>query len=52
VLIYGERIEGALPEDKARSVAGADPDTVLQLRVEKRADEYWATWGGRALAQI
>lgn len=52
VLVYGERIEGALPEDKARSVAGADPAMVLRLRVEKRADEYWATWGGKAHAQI
>jgi hypothetical protein len=48
LLVYGERIEGALPEDRARSVAGADPDTVLPLRVEKRAQEYWATWGGPA----
>ncbi len=47
LLVYGERIDGSLPEDKARSVDGADPDTVLLVRVEKRAEEYWATWGGR-----
>ncbi|MGH8631668.1 MAG: hypothetical protein ACREU7_13020 [Burkholderiales bacterium] len=52
LLVYGERLEGTLPEDKARSVDGADPDTVLMLRVEKRADEYWATWGGRTTAKI
>jgi len=52
VLVYGERVEGTLNEDKARSVAGADPDTVLQMRVEKRAGEYWATWGGRASTKI
>ena len=44
VLVYGERLAGTLPEDKALSVAGVDPDTVLQLRVEKRAAEYWGTW--------
>jgi hypothetical protein len=50
LLVYGERMEGSLPDDKALSVHGADPDTVLTLRVEKRAEEYWATWGGRANA--
>ena len=47
LLVYGERMEGTLPDDKALSVQGADPYTVLTLRVEKRAEEYWATWGGR-----
>ena len=50
LLVYGERMEGFLPDDKALSVHGADPDIVLTLRVEKRAEEYWATWGGRANA--
>jgi len=48
VLVYGERMEGFLPDDKALSVRGADPQTVLTLRPEKRAEEYWASWGGRA----
>jgi len=52
LLVYGERLEGSLPEDKARRVDGADPDMVLALRVEKRAEEYWATWGGRAATGI
>jgi len=52
LLVYGQRDEGALPGDQARSVDGADPDTVLLLRVEKRAKEYWATWGGRSTSQI
>ena len=52
LLVYGERLEGFLPEDKARRVDGADPDTVLTLRVEKRSEAYWATWGGRSAAQI
>jgi hypothetical protein len=46
LLVYGERMEGSLPDDKALNVLGADPDTVLTLRVEKRAEEYWASWGG------
>ena len=52
LLVYGERMEGSLPDDKALSVKGADPDTVLTLRVEKRAEEYWATWGGGTNAKI
>jgi len=45
VLVYGERLEGYLPEDRARSVHGVDPEIVLQLEVERRGDEYWAVWG-------
>lgn len=45
VLVYGERLEGYLPEEKARSVHGVDPERVLQLRVEQRGEEYWAVWG-------
>jgi hypothetical protein len=45
VLVYGEPLEGYLPEDRARSVHGVDPETVLQLEVERRGDEYWAVWG-------
>jgi len=52
LLVYGERIEGSLPDDKARTVHGADPHTVLTLRLEKRGEEYWATWGGGARAPI
>jgi hypothetical protein len=50
LLVYGERLEGSLPEDKALRVDGADADTVLTLRVEKRGEEYWAAWGGPAPA--
>ena len=52
LLVYGERMEGWLPDDKALSVLGADPDTVLTLRVEKRAEEYWASWGGGKAATL
>lgn len=47
LLVYGERIEGHLPEDRARTVAGVDPATVLQIEVVLRGREYWAVWGGR-----
>lgn len=46
LLVYGTRLEGSLPEEKALSVDGADADTVLELHVEKRGEEYWATWNG------
>jgi len=49
MLVYGTRLEGSLPEEKALSVDGADPENVLELRVEKRGDEYWATWGNISL---
>ena len=46
LLVYGERMEGTLPDDKALSVQGVDPHIVLTLRVDKRGEEYWASWGG------
>jgi hypothetical protein len=45
VLVYGESLEGFLPEERARSVHGIDPEIVLQLTIERRGDEYWAMWG-------
>lgn len=45
VLVYGESLEGFLPEDRARSVHGVDPEIVLQLTIERRGEEYWAVWG-------
>jgi hypothetical protein len=45
VLVYGERLEGYLPQEKARSVHGVDPERVVHLEVERRGDEYWAVWG-------
>lgn len=45
LLVHGQPAEGRLPEDRARSVFGIDPETVVQLRVELRGSEYWATWG-------
>lgn len=48
LLVYGERLDGHVPEDKARSVHGVDPQTVVHLRVEKRGTQYWAVWGKRS----
>lgn len=48
LLVYGEGLDGHLPEDKARSVRGVDPETVVHFRVEQRGDEYWAVWGKKA----
>jgi hypothetical protein len=45
LLVYGEALDGFLPEDKARSVHGVDPETVLRFKVEKHGEEYWAVWG-------
>jgi hypothetical protein len=45
LLVHGEPLEGRLPEDRARSVLGIDAQTLVQLKVELRGDEYWATWG-------
>ena len=41
---------GRLPEDKARTIHGVDPETVLSFQVEKRGAEYWAVWGKKAAA--
>lgn len=48
LLVYGEGLDGHLPEDKARSVRGVDPETVVHFQVEQRGDEYWAVWGKKA----
>ena len=44
LLIYGKRAAGAPPEDKGPRADRVDAETVLNLRVEKRGDEYWASW--------
>src|SRR5918911_230045 len=48
LLVFGERLEGHAPEEKARSIHGVDPHTVVHLRVVKHGEEYWAVWGARA----
>jgi hypothetical protein len=47
LLVFGDRMEGHAPEEKARSVHGADPQTVVRLRIEKRGTQFWAVWGKR-----
>ena len=47
LLVYGDKLEGHLPEDRAASVSGIDPAVVLQVEVVLRGREYWAVWGGR-----
>lgn len=45
LLVYGESLEGYIPEDRTRSVHGVDPETVVTLKVERRGEEYWGVWG-------
>jgi len=47
LLVYGERLDGHIPEDRAKTVSGVDPAIVLQVEVVLRGREYWAVWGGR-----
>lgn len=51
LLVFGERLEGTLPDEKALSVEGADADSVLTISIEKRGEEYWAAWGKPAVQQ-
>ena len=48
LLVQGEALDGYLPEHKARTVHGVDPEVVVQLRVQQRGEEYWAVWGTKA----
>jgi hypothetical protein len=45
LLVHGEAFTDRLPEERARTVLGIDPETVIALRVEKRGAEFWAIWG-------
>ena len=44
-LVHGVRLDGVLPEQRARSVRGANPAVVLRFQVVQRGEEYWAVWG-------
>jgi hypothetical protein len=48
LLVYGEALEGYLPEDKAHAVHGVDAELVLALEVQRRGEEYWAVWGRKS----
>jgi hypothetical protein len=43
LLIYGKRVAGAPPKDDGTSADRVDAESVLNLRVEKRGEEYWGT---------
>jgi hypothetical protein len=45
LLVYGRALADHLPEEKAYTVHGADPETVIVFTVELRSAEYWAVWG-------
>ena len=47
LFVYGETLDGHLPEDKAKTISGVDAAVVLQVAVVLRGREYWAVWGGR-----
>jgi hypothetical protein len=44
-LVYGQRLEGRLPEERASTIHGVDAETVLVFEVEQRGEEFWAVWG-------
>jgi hypothetical protein len=52
LLVYGERLVDRIPEDRARAVHGADPETVIVFQVERRGEEFWARWGKKAAATV
>jgi hypothetical protein len=45
LLVYGDALEGFLPEDKAHAIHGVDAEVVISLAVEQVGPEYWAVWG-------
>ena len=45
LLVYGHALAARLPEEKAYTVHGVDPETVILFAVEARGSEYWAVWG-------
>lgn len=49
-LVYGRRIPGVLPEERAATVDGIDAGSLVALRVERRGAEYWALWKSGAMA--
>jgi hypothetical protein len=52
LLVYGEALQGHLPEDKAHAVHGVDAEIVLTFQVQLRGEEYWAVWGKKAASSF
>jgi hypothetical protein len=50
LLVYGQRLEGRLPEDRASAIHGVDAGTVVLFEVVERAQEFWAVWGRKPAA--
>ncbi len=48
LLVYGQRLEGRLPEDTASAIHGVDAETVLLFEVEERGQQFWAVWGRKS----
>lgn len=48
LLVYGERLEGRLPEERAFTVHGADARNVLIFQVTQLGENFWAIWGTAA----
>jgi hypothetical protein len=44
LLVYGKPAAVDAPKRKGDSADRVDPQRILALRVEKRGEEYWATW--------
>ena len=45
MLVHGHALDGRLPQDRAKTVLGVNPEVVLSLKVELRGEDYWAVWG-------
>ncbi len=45
LLVYGQSLHDCLPQERAHTVYGVDPDTVLAFKVVLRGEDYWAVWG-------
>lgn len=48
LLVYGERVDGQLPEEKAFAIHGVDSETVVSFTVQKDGESYWAVWGKKS----
>lgn len=46
-LVFGTRAEGFLPQERAHTITGVEPDVSITLRVEQRGAAYWGVWGAR-----
>ena len=51
LLVHGRSLQGRLPQERAQTVYGVDPDTVLVFKVELCGEDYWAVWGKAATAR-